>query len=134
MLSTLPFLMAVKSFVNIQIMMSPNTPLKNRFGCTLVFIIWILLLCLPMFGFMLALKGELRLNLGEFRQRVWLIQDSENNGVGWQSESPARASLLEATCQEIRVQYFFWQGGESNANAHYCTCEREGVDMPPQCP
>jgi hypothetical protein len=114
--------------------MNPNSPFRNRFGCTLIFIAWILLLCLPMLGFMLALKGELRLELGEYRQRVWLIQDSENRGIGWQSEAPVRASLLEATCQETRVRYFFWQGGESNANAHYCTCERTGVDLPPQCP
>src|SRR5688572_23165061 len=64
----------------------------SRLGCLLTFIGWLILMTLPLFVLVLAIKGELTWRRSDFvEDRIWLVNNSaeagqeEARGIGYSS-------------------------------------------------
>jgi len=97
-------------------------------GCLL----WLGLLCLPLFVFVLAVQGEMNWQRGEFASdRVWLIREVDQRGVGYSSarvisnEEPAAGGPI---CVRTRVIFLLWRG--SAEPVAYCECYTAGLHEP----
>jgi hypothetical protein len=114
-----------------------NRPLRyTLYG--VLFVLWLVVLIAPCFAFALAARGELSWDRGEHdRDRIWLIQEKDQRGVGYQAErllsdqSPTNGSI----CVRHSVRYFLWEGSAADQNADYCECTTAaGVTSPSACP
>ncbi|MBI3762422.1 MAG: hypothetical protein HY260_11255 [Chloroflexi bacterium] len=103
--------------------MNDSSPWLRRLGCMGGAVLWLAILSLPLFVFILAIKGEMTWKRSEFvEDRIWLIRETENRGVAY---SAARVvSNREAAggpiCVRTRVKFFMWQGAAQDAE--FCEC------------
>jgi hypothetical protein len=87
---------------------------------------WLAVMLLPCFVFALVARGELEWRRGDYdSDRIWLIQERRQRGLGYQSErilSDERASG-GALCVHYAVRYFLWEGQlEAGANNDFLEC------------
>ena len=84
----------------------------------LLLLIWLLVMSFPVIAAVLATQGEIQLGVRTERHvRLFLIQESDDEGVGLEWTQPATTS---DDCRHGRIFYFMWEGAGENAN--YCTC------------
>ena len=116
--------------------MSPARAWLRRAGYGGGCLLWMVIMCLPLFVFMLAVRGEFSWQRGEFvRDRLWLIQAGDQQGLGY---SAARISLNQEPidgpiCVTTRVHFLLWKG--SAGPVEYCECYTAGRHQPTgDCP
>ncbi len=94
-------------------------------GYTAFFFLWLLIMALPCFAFALAARGELGWQRGEYNSdRVWLIQERDQKGLGYQVErivSDQRASG-GPVCVRNTAYFWLWEGAAEDTNIDYCEC------------
>lgn len=84
-------------------------------------IFWFSLVLFPFFAFRLAQQGQMQVR----DTRIFLVQDSDNSGVGFHTTKPARDP---AGCETNRIHYLLWEGEPDNSFSCYCV---DGVAREP---
>jgi hypothetical protein len=96
-------------------------------GCLL----WLAILSLPLLVFVMAVRGEMQWQRGEFvNDRLWLIRETDERGLGFSS---ARViSNQEAVdgpiCVRTKVYFLLWRG--SAEPVAFCECYAAGTHEP----
>ena len=107
-----------------------NKPMTRR-GCLLGVLAWLLLMTLPLFALVLAMRGEVGWRRGAFvEDRVWLVHlDNEPGGERASGLAYSATRLAarpaagpHAICARTRVYFFLWRGASEPAD--YCECFR----------
>ena len=94
----------------------------RRLAILAVFVIWVVIISLPVLGLLLAMNGELALTISEHNEyRVWLLMDDEERGIGWSSKNMF-SDNLNNNCVINRVNFILWEGDSENVNTFYCEC------------
>lgn len=122
-----------------------RSPLR-RLGCTIIVIIWFVLLLTPCLGIVLATQGDLVIPQGNapgHEIRIWLITEADSRGVGI-SSAVVHQRESDALCVETNTRFILWAGNadpltscvcysRSNAEAAWSTvsvedqaCESDG--------
>ena len=101
----------------------------RRLGYISVALIWLMIMCLPVLAFVLAIRGELKLGDQEKSHiRVFMVQGAEEDGLGieW-SRRPDNSS----DCLKSSVRYLLWDGDAEDVNVDYCHCFKnvEGQEL-----
>jgi hypothetical protein len=110
---------------------TPRRKWLRRIGYTGGCLIWLAIMCLPLFAVALAMRGELAWQRGEFvEDRVWLIQEADQRGVGYSSARVTRNEepVDGPICVRTRVLFVLWQG--SAEPVEYCECYAAGTHDP----
>ena len=95
-------------------------PWFRRFLYGIIVIIWLAIMCFPIFAFTLALRGQISIGGNERNSlRVFLVQDDAFQGIVIQRTRPLRD---RPSCYRTTVNYLLWQGHSSDLNVEYCTC------------
>jgi len=94
------------------------TPWLRRLLYFLLLLIWLLIMSFPLVAVILATQGQLEIgNEGAgVHVRLFLVQESDQEGVGVEWSSPVGAE----GCRQGRIAYVMWEG--DGVNARYCTC------------
>ncbi len=93
---------------------------SRRFLTTGLLLLWALIVITPLVAIYLSRHGQVTLGPA----RLFLVQSRDTNGVGLQTTSAVRD---QPACQKVSVRFFFWEGGEANANTVNCACS-DGID------
>lgn len=109
--------------------MRQRSPLR-RAGCTVLVVLWFLLLLTPCFCITLATQGEIIIPQGSAPGqviRIWLIMEADERGVGVSSTSVQQANE-NALCVETDTRFILWSGSAEPSAS--CECyEREDPDQ-----
>jgi hypothetical protein len=92
----------------------------RRLGYISVVLIWLVIMCLPVLAFVLAIRGELKLGDQEKSHiRVFMVQGAEEDGLGieW-----SRRLENGSDCFKSSVRYLLWDGDAEAFNVDYCQC------------
>ena len=92
----------------------------RRLGYISAVLIWLLVMCLPVLAFVLAIRGELKLgDLQETHIRIFMVQGDEQSGLGveW-----SRRTNDNADCLKSSLRYLLWAGDGEAVNVDYCQC------------
>lgn len=115
----------------------PNRVLRNL-GYVLVIFVWIFVMTVPCLAFVLAARGELSWDRSTHDwDRVWLIQERTQRGLGYQAERVISDQSQSGgpVCVRNSVRYFLWQGNAEGANTDYCECfASDGSSTQSPCP
>lgn len=116
--------------------MSPSRRLFRNLGYTAAIIVWLAVMLLPCFAFALIARGELEWRRGEDSDRVWLIQERDEKGLGYESQRLFQTDATTgAACIKTSVRFFLWEGSQNAQNADYCECRApDGTTQPTNCP
>ena len=88
-----------------------RSPLR-RAGCTIVVILWFVLLLTPCVGIALATQGDIVISQGNApgqEIRIWLITEADERGLGLSSatlQQPDSNNL----CVETSTRFILWTG------------------------
>ena len=108
----------------------PSPPKRSRvrrIGCTILVVIWFLLLLTPCLVVVLASRGEISISTGsapEQRTRIWLLMEATQRGLGVSTASVHEAG--DQLCVQTDVRFLLWQG--SQAPTSYCECYTHNAD------
>jgi hypothetical protein len=106
-----------------------RTPLR-RAGCTVLVVLWFLILLVPCFCLILATQGEITIPQGSAPGqvlRVWLINEADERGLGVSSTS-AQQLGDNRLCVESTTRYLLWAGVAQPSVS--CECyAREATDQ-----
>jgi hypothetical protein len=97
----------------------------RRVGCAIAVLVWAILMLIPFFLFLLALRGEITIDTGsapEQRLRVWLIMDATQRGIGISTASASERADGDV-CVQTEVRFILWQG-RPEASREYCECHQ----------
>ncbi len=91
---------------------------------------WVVVLLIPFFIVMLAVRGEFSVTLpGEApdnQLRVWMVMEPRERGIAYSAPTVAAQDALELQVQ-TNVRYLLWEG--ENEALSYCTIyTRESAD------
>ncbi len=109
-----------------------NRPMTRR-GCLLGLVVWLLVMTLPLFALLLAIRGEIGWRRGPFvEDRLWLVNldagpgGEQASGLAYSAArlTPRSAAGPGAVCVRTRVYFFLWRGASQPAD--YCECFRPG--------
>jgi hypothetical protein len=92
----------------------------RRLGYIAAVLIWLMIMCLPILAFVLAIRGELKLGDQEKSHiRVFMVQGDEQDGLGieW-----SRRPDNSPDCLTSSVRYLLWDGDAEAFNVDYCQC------------
>jgi hypothetical protein len=93
----------------------------RRLGCPLLFLLWLIVMSLPLLSIVLAMRGQIQLGGEERTQiRIFLLQQRDVEGVGVEWSRPLRR---QPGCRQTTVTYFMWRG--QGENARFTTCQPE---------
>jgi hypothetical protein len=96
---------------------------SRRAGYLLVVLLWLIFVSLPVVAFFLATQGQVEIGGNNSNLRLFLIQDTDTQGLGLQWTRPFDNSNLEsAECAQTSLRYFLWEGDASGQNVNYCQC------------
>lgn len=85
----------------------------------LIVLVWLVIMAFPIVAFRLATNGEITWGQETGRQgRLFLLQDTEAEGVGLQSSRPQPGS---SACVITTVRYLMWVGEGQNTRSCHCT-------------
>jgi hypothetical protein len=106
----------------------PRSPLR-RAGCTVLLILWFLLLLAPCFCIVLATQGEIVIPQGSAPGqaiRIWLIMEADQRGLGVASSSVMQEQE-NTLCVESNTRFLLWSGSAEPISS--CECyERARAD------
>lgn len=93
-------------------------------GYLLIILLWLIFVTFPVVAFLLATQGEIELGDSSSGLRLFLLQDSDSQGLGFQWTRPYEAGgdVAAATCTRTTLRYILWQGDDSQQNTDYCQC------------
>ena len=110
----------------------------RRLAYLLFFCLWLAVMLLPCLAFALAARGELSWQRGPHdRDRLWLIQERDQKGIGYQTERVigAAADVNGPVCVRDTVRFFLWEGSTEGQNTDYCECyASDGTFATVNCP
>jgi hypothetical protein len=101
----------------------------SRMGCLLAFSGWLVIMTIPLFALVLAVKGELTWRRGDFvEDRIWLVNNSaetgqdEARGLGYSSSRiiSDQTQVDGPICVRTRVQFWLWKG--RSETVEFCDC------------
>lgn len=95
---------------------------RRRFGCTMVIILWFLLLLTPCLLFYFSVQQEMTIPLGAApgqSVRIWLVMEPRARGLGISVGQVAHETPADL-CVETATNYLLWQG--QSENTLYCEC------------
>ena len=114
-----------------------NRPLRLTLY-VLLFLLWLFVMTVPCLALALAARGELSWDRGEHdRDRIWLIQEKRQKGVGYQAERIVsdQSAPNGSICIRHSVRYFLWEGSAADQNTDYCECSpADGATIQSNCP
>lgn len=101
----------------------------SRLGCLLAVIGWLVIMTLPLFALVLAVKGELTWRRGEFvEDRLWLVNNpaepgqDETRGIGYSSARIISNQTAGDGPLCVRTQVHFWLWKGQSENLEFCDC------------
>jgi hypothetical protein len=106
----------------------------SRGGCLLAFLVWLVIMTVPLFALVLAVKGELTWRRGDFiEDRIWLVNNSvedgqeEARGLGYSSSRilSDQIKVDGPICVRTRVRFFLWKG--RSETIEFCDCYTPAV-------
>ena len=93
---------------------------QKRLLWTIAGVVWLAIISLPVLALLLAVRGELSWQPGDFRQyRVWVVMEEDERGLGWEVRRVASRSVRD-TCLQTTVGFWLWQGQQSRSI--FCEC------------
>ncbi len=116
----------------------------TRRGCALGCLAWLLVMTLPLLALILAVRGELAWQRGDFvEDRLWLVRTDdvpgeEAAGLAYSSTRLVRDPAAPAgrVCVRTRVTFLLWRGNSESFG--YCECYQahpgQGYDPIGACP
>ena len=96
-------------------------------GC----LVWLGVMCLPLFAFVLAVRGEMGWRRGEFvEDRIWLVREVEAQGLGFSAARViSNQELVDGPiCVRTRVRFLLWTGAAQPVE--FCECYTAGAHEP----
>ena len=87
---------------------------------------FLVLMSLPIFAFVLAARGELKVGSEQGSNvRLFMVNSDEAEGIGIQR---VRKVAYSDNCFHGSVDYLLWEGHAEDLSADYCSCvdERTG--------
>ncbi|HLF02154.1 MAG TPA: hypothetical protein VI547_09275 [Anaerolineales bacterium] len=110
----------------------------RRLAYLLFFCLWLAVMLLPCLAFALAARGELSWQRGPHDlDRLWLIQEHDQKGIGYQAERviSAAADVNGSICVRDTVRFFLWEGSTEGQSIEYCECySANGSASTANCP
>lgn len=101
-----------------------------RVGCTILVILWFLLLLTPCLAIILATQGDIVIPQGSVpghEIRIWLISEADQRGIGISSASVQQTDA-NALCLETNARFILWAGNADSLTL--CECyTRESEDQ-----
>lgn len=95
----------------------------KRAGYVVVILLWLLLVSFPVVAFFLATQGEIQIGDSSSGLRLFLLQEDDNQGLGFQWTRLYDGSNLEsAVCSQTSLRYFLWEGDAAGQSSDYCQC------------
>jgi hypothetical protein len=96
----------------------------KRAGYLLLILLWLLLVSFPVVAFLLATQGEIEFGDSRSGLRLFLLQDSDSQGLGLQWTRPYDNGSPSAAvaCTRTTLRYLLWQGSAPQQNTAYCQC------------
>ena len=92
----------------------------RRGGYLIVFVVWLMIMCLPTLAFVLATRGEIQIGeYGRRNLRIFMVQEEESQGIGFQFTRPLSQN---DNCWQTAVNYLLWQGNSEEISSLYCQC------------
>ena len=94
----------------------------RRVGCTILVILWFLLLLTPCVGIVLATQGDIVIPQGNapgHEIRIWLIAEADERGLGLSTASVPQ-SESNALCVETSARFILWAGNVDPLTS--CVC------------
>lgn len=92
----------------------------RRFVYLLIVIVWLLIMSVPVLAVMLATQREVQIGDTQRHFRLFLIQESDSEGISVDLTRPAGGGRR---CAQSNVIYLMWKG--SGENTVYCQCYDE---------
>ncbi|MFQ5407999.1 MAG: hypothetical protein ACE5FI_06195 [Anaerolineales bacterium] len=80
------------------------------------------ILLLPLFGVVLAVRGELAWDRGLAGDRLFLIQERTQRGVGWEANRLIASGTPDKVYVRTTVRYYLWQGATTSENTSFVEC------------
>ena len=99
-----------------------DRPLSRR-GCLAGLLLWACLMTVPLAAVILAVRGEVAWQRGEFvEDRVWIVKEAEAGGLGWSSArvTTDQRPLDGPVCVRTRVRFLLWKG--TSESLTFCEC------------
>lgn len=116
----------------------PRNRLVRNVGYVLFVVVWLIVMTIPCLSFALVSRGELSWDRSTHDwDRVWLLQESRQRGLGYQSERVISDQSASGgpICVRNSVRYFLWQGSAAGADTDYCECfAGDGSSAQTTCP
>jgi hypothetical protein len=115
--------------------MSSSKRLFRSLGYGVLIVVWLAVMLLPCAAFALAARGELEWQRGADSDRIWLIQERDEKGIGYHSQRLLSGEATGPACVRSSVRFFLWEGSAEGENNDYCECtDASGVPTTTECP
>jgi len=108
-------------------LLNPMNAWSNNLGRFLFILLWLFLICLPMFAFILATRQEIKIGNDQNNLRIFLIQEADLEGIGLES---SRLSPSRPSCTQTNVKYLMWVGEPENVTFCLCVDPETGYSLP----
>lgn len=107
-----------------------DLPVSPAVGCLASLLLSILGVLLIFQLARLLIEGEIRLGGGPLTpNRVWLVQEGANRGLGWsRGRVLHELSSEDRSCVETSVRYLLWQADETAQAVNFCDCYKHTGD------
>jgi hypothetical protein len=107
---------------------------SKRAGCLLAILAWLILVSFPVIAFLLATQGQIQIGDSSSGLRLFLLQDSDNQGLGLQwtrpYNNPGAVHQSPNECNRTSLRYFLWEGDSADQNSDYCQCLDSQTQQP----
>jgi hypothetical protein len=115
--------------------MSSSKRLLRNLGYAALIVLWLVVMTLPCAAFALAARGELEWRRGLESDRIWLIQERDEKGIGYHSQRLLSGNADGPVCVRNSVRFFLWEGSAEGENTDYCECtDSSGFTSTTNCP
>jgi hypothetical protein len=95
----------------------------KRAGYVVFILLWLILVSFPVAAFFLATQGEIRIGDNSSGLRLFMLQESDNQGLGIQwTRSIDDPNQESAVCSQTSLRYLLWEGDAAGQSSDYCQC------------